>query len=628
MKHEPLSNVPLPIVKITMLIISIMLLTSCALMNGYLQRSDPEQAPVVLVKVRVVYDGNGNAGGTVPVDSNVYDPRAIITIHANTGELTLPGHSLTGWNTMPDGSGTGYEPSINMPVSLIAGDKDITLYAVWSRDISIKPGETYTCAINGHGIHLQKGGLWDVKGESTLSYLDLGDYSIDGNRIITDSIRSNGYNIYFDESNKENSLFGMRTYGLPGGGQLMPRFPGDVEESVNAVYYVDGKQREISNEEIYIEASYANRSAVYVKNGGVAILRHAVITTSSFKSTPDSLQGADTRWGINSVLYSCFAGTLSADDVSITTRGGNSAGASALYLGYLKLTNSSILCDSTNRGSRGVQVTYGGRIELENVSIETWLDNSPLLSAGAGGGSITAKKVNGIAHGETSAGIYADGYGRIDVEDSSITSENESVVAICTGGKAVIKDSTLTSGIVAVEISPYGENPWSNGSGDFINTRIISGGDAFHYNGMSADITVQDGSAVEFPEGCKLVSANSTNVVAEGPGKRPDPVNGTFTANNVQLTGDIELAEDGTRLLVSLEKGTSYEGAVFGASVSIDANSQWTVTETCIIAGIDAESAGRIICPKGIRVYYDGTVNYLGTMPLTGGGELAPIQDS
>jgi hypothetical protein len=628
MKDKTFFKSPANFAAITPLLICIMLLTSCARIDAYLHRDDPVEKPVLPIKVKVTYDSNGSTGGAVPVDGNIYDPLTRVTILGNTGKLTLLGHTFAGWNTMADGSGAGYEPSGNMPISFITGDKDVTLYAVWSKDIYIKAGETYTGAINGHAVCIENGGLWDMNGESTLMYLDLKDISIQGNKIITGSINSNGYNIYIDENHDQNSMFGIGTYGLPGGGRLMPGFPADVEASVSAVYYIDGIQKEISNEEVIIQASYANRSAVYVKNGGQATLKHAVITTSSFRSTPDSLRDANTRWGINSALYSCFAGTLSADDVKITTRGGDSAGASALYLGYLKLTNSSILCDTTNRNSPGVQVTCGGRMDLENVSIETWLDNSSILTTGAGGGTITAKNITGVAHAANSAGIYTDGYGQIDVEGSSIKSENDSVVALCTSGTTAVRDSILISGKVAVRISPYGQNRWSPGSGTFKNTRIISGSDAFYYNGMSADITVQDGTTIEFPQGCKLIKADSIKNTASGSEEKPDPVIGTFTAKNVTLNGDIEIAEDGTRLTLSLKEGTRYKGAVFGASVSIDATSRWTVTETCIIAGIDAKSASRIDCPKGLRVYYDGSINYLGTIILTGGGELAPIQDS
>jgi hypothetical protein len=211
---------------------------------------------------------------------------------------------------------------------------------------------------------------------------------------------------------------------------------------------------------------------------------------------------------------------------------------------------------------------------------------------------------------------------------SNLRSENGSVVVISTNGATIVRDSTLISNTTAIKTNPFGQNCCASGSGTFINTRIISGGDAFYYNGMSVDIIIEDGTTVEFPNGCKLIKAESLKGTAMDSGEKPDPVKGTFTAKNVTLAGDIELAEDGTRLDVSLKDGTQYKGAVNGASVAIDETSMWTVTETCIIAGIDTISASRINCPSGFRVYYDADINYIGKIRLNGGGELVPIQES
>jgi hypothetical protein len=629
MKMKTALKPPVRFIIIALLPVSVMmLLTSCALTEALSYKNDAVEKPVLPVKFHVTYNGNGNTGGTLPVDSNIYDPGAKVPVLANTGGLTLEGCTFAGWNTMADGRGKGYDPLNRTPKFLIAGDKDVTLYAVWSRDIYIKAGETYAGAINGHAVHIEDGGLWDMRGNSVLIYLEVADMSVKRKKITTDSIKSNGYNIYIDENYDQNSAFDVWTYGLPGEGRLMPKFPTDVEAAVNAVYHIDGKEKEISNEDIMIGAADVNSSAVYVKNGGLATLRHVTITSLSFNRAPNPSPGAGTRWGLNSALYSSSSGTLLADDVKIKTRGGGSAGAYALYLGYLKLTNSFILCDSTNRNSHGVQVAYGGRMDLENVSIETWLENGSILSTDAGGGAITAKNVTGIAHAENSAGIYTDGYGQIYVEGSNLSAENDSAVVICTNGVTTVKDSTLISSTTAIRILPFGQNCWSPGSGTFTNTRIISGSDAFYYNGMSADIVVQDGTTIEFPQGCRLIKADSVKGTDPGSNEKLDPVNGTFTARNVTLNGDIEIAEDGTRLTFSLKDNTRYSGAVNGATVFIDSTSQWTVTETCIIAGTDAASASRISCPAGVRVYYDGSINYFGTIHLTGGGELVPIQDS
>ncbi|MCX8012737.1 MAG: hypothetical protein N3A02_00410, partial [Rectinema sp.] len=46
--------------------------------------------------VRVIYDGNGATGGSVPVDSNKYLQGVTVTVLGNTGNLTRPGYRFAG----------------------------------------------------------------------------------------------------------------------------------------------------------------------------------------------------------------------------------------------------------------------------------------------------------------------------------------------------------------------------------------------------------------------------------------------------------------------------------------------------------------------------------------------------
>ncbi len=60
----------------------------------------------------VIYDGNGNTGGTVPVDDDRYENGAIVTVKGNTGKLEKSGFTFTGWNTVADGSGIEYKAGL------------------------------------------------------------------------------------------------------------------------------------------------------------------------------------------------------------------------------------------------------------------------------------------------------------------------------------------------------------------------------------------------------------------------------------------------------------------------------------------------------------------------------------
>lgn len=93
----------------------------------------------------VVYNGNNNTTGTVPVDSNTYNPGETVTVKANTGSLVKNGHTFTGWNTQPDGLGQHYVASGTATFEM--GSTAVTLYAEW--DIN-----DYTVTYNGNGKDL------------------------------------------------------------------------------------------------------------------------------------------------------------------------------------------------------------------------------------------------------------------------------------------------------------------------------------------------------------------------------------------------------------------------------------------------------------------------------------------
>jgi len=76
----------------------------------------------------VTYDGNGNTGGSVPVDSTNYEQGHIVTVLGNTGILVKTGFVFFGWNTQADGTGTTYGPTFVM------GPVNITLHAWWIAD--------------------------------------------------------------------------------------------------------------------------------------------------------------------------------------------------------------------------------------------------------------------------------------------------------------------------------------------------------------------------------------------------------------------------------------------------------------------------------------------------------------
>ena len=75
----------------------------------------------------ITYHGNGNDGGTAPVEDQFFDPGFNASVRGNEGILAKTGYTFTGWNTQPDGNGTGYAAGGSMPI----GTAGVDLYAQW-----------------------------------------------------------------------------------------------------------------------------------------------------------------------------------------------------------------------------------------------------------------------------------------------------------------------------------------------------------------------------------------------------------------------------------------------------------------------------------------------------------------
>jgi uncharacterized repeat protein (TIGR02543 family)/uncharacterized repeat protein (TIGR01451 family) len=91
----------------------------------------------------VTYFGNGNTGGTAPVDSDSpYANGSTVTVLTD-GTLVDAGFTFAGWNTQAGGGGTSYAPSVTFAITC-----NVDLYAQWT-SVVIPP--TYTVTYHGNG---------------------------------------------------------------------------------------------------------------------------------------------------------------------------------------------------------------------------------------------------------------------------------------------------------------------------------------------------------------------------------------------------------------------------------------------------------------------------------------------
>ena len=76
--------------------------------------------------IGVIYDGNGNTGGTVPA-SQLETIVSSVTLATNSGALVKTGYTFAGWNTLADGTGTSYAEA-----AVITFNGSLPLYAQWT----------------------------------------------------------------------------------------------------------------------------------------------------------------------------------------------------------------------------------------------------------------------------------------------------------------------------------------------------------------------------------------------------------------------------------------------------------------------------------------------------------------
>ncbi|MEI6092538.1 MAG: InlB B-repeat-containing protein [bacterium] len=110
----------------------------------------------------VHYNGNGNTGGSVPVDSNNYNDGATVTVKP-LADLVHTGYTFANWNTAADGTGISYSPDSTFQIA----SANVTLYARWTSNITnntdpVEPDTRIAITIttkNGQDVTLAKAPL-------------------------------------------------------------------------------------------------------------------------------------------------------------------------------------------------------------------------------------------------------------------------------------------------------------------------------------------------------------------------------------------------------------------------------------------------------------------------------------
>ncbi len=81
-----------------------------------------------LAGLTATYYGNGNTGGLAPSDTSTYQTNGTLVLLGNSGSLTKPGYTFTGWNLNSNNSGTTYVSGNSFTLA----NTGVSFYAQWT----------------------------------------------------------------------------------------------------------------------------------------------------------------------------------------------------------------------------------------------------------------------------------------------------------------------------------------------------------------------------------------------------------------------------------------------------------------------------------------------------------------
>ena len=198
---------------------------------------------------------------------------------------------------------------------------------------------------------------------------------------------------------------------------------------------VDGKEETLSDT---YEATASDESAIIVKNGGKATINKATINK---KSGDSSNTESSEFYGVNSgvLVTKKSSATIKNSKISTKAKGSNAVFStgedSKIYI------SDSTISTTGSSSARGLDATYGGYIEADNVDITTEGNSCASLATDRGEGTVIANNSNLETNGSGSPLIYSTG--DISIDNTKGTANGSQLVVIEGKNKATITNSDI-----------------------------------------------------------------------------------------------------------------------------------------------------------------------------------------
>lgn len=370
----------------------------------------------------------------------------------------------------------------------------------------------------------------------------------------------------------------------------------------------------------------ADENVLLVRKGGSLTLTGSALSKTGDSSSAD----ASNFTGQNAILLANDS-TATLENLELTS---DADGANAIFATGEKaqITARHIKIHTKNNSSRGLDATYGGTINAEDVDITTEGAHCGALATDRGEGNVLVKGAKIHTSGEGSPCIYSTG--NIQLTSGEGTAMGSEIAVVEGKNSITLNNSTLTGQV------KHGVMLYQSFSGD-ANVGVAkftakdstlnnnSDGPMFYITNTTAEATLENTQLNQSGDILAKVTSDRWGT--------PEKNGGDFTLNaqNQTLNGQI-LANNISKVTLNLKAGSTFNGSINqdyqadAASISLTKSAVWNLSADAYVTTITDELAdfGNINSNKH-NIYYDKASNpdLKGqTIDLPGGGKLTPAR--
>src|SRR5574344_2171380 len=386
--------------------------------------------------------------------------------------------------------------------------------------------------------------------------------------------------------------------------------------SASGATSVSGETKTLSD--TYTSTS-SDVNAILVNNAGNATITDSKITKSGDTTNTENSE----FYGINAAVLVQASSTATIKNTKITTQ---SKGSNAVFATGTdaKIYISDTTINTSSDSSRGLDATYGGYIEGNNLTISTKGTSCATLATDRGEGTVTVSDSTLKTEGKGSPIIYSTG--NITLTDSKGTATNAQAAVIEGKNSATLNNSTITTYAIGnrndvdnagVMIYQSMSGDAGEGTGTFTATdskiiidsssNVYKTAPMFFVTNTSAPINLTN---TELNYGSNiLLSAKGTS---EWGNTGSNGGNVTLNATNEKLNGNIVL--DNLSTLALTLSSSTYSGTInadnTASSISINLYKSSTIeltSDSYITTLSDSDTTYSNIKTNGYTLYVNGS---------------------